>query len=63
MAPVRFLDADAVAALGPAAAVRAVVDALRGGLDPAAAPPRVRVGLDGGEFLLMPSEAAAAAGV
>ena len=59
----RVLDADAVAALGPAAAVRAVVDALRGGLDPAADPPRVRVGLDGGEFLLMPSEAAAAAGV
>jgi ornithine cyclodeaminase/alanine dehydrogenase-like protein (mu-crystallin family) len=60
---VRYLDADAVAALGPAAAVRAVTDALRGGLDPAADPPRVPVGLTHGQFLLMPSETAAAAGV
>jgi ornithine cyclodeaminase len=60
---VRFLDADAVAALGPAAAVRAVIDALRGGLDPAADPPRVPVELTRGQFLLMPSEAPAAAGV
>ncbi|PRY48530.1 ornithine cyclodeaminase [Geodermatophilus tzadiensis] len=59
----RYLDADAVAALGPAAAVRAVTDALRGGLDPAADPPRVPVGLTHGQFLLMPSEAPAAAGV
>ncbi len=59
----RFLDADAVAALGPAAAVRAVIDALRGGLDPAADPPRVPVELTRGQFLLMPSEAPAAAGV
>ncbi|HYJ75570.1 MAG TPA: hypothetical protein VEV65_08215 [Kineosporiaceae bacterium] len=59
----RVLDADAVAALGPAAAVRAITDALRAGLDPAADPRRVRVGLAHGEFLLMPSEAASAAGV
>ena len=59
----RFLDADAVAALGPAAAVRAVSDALRAGLDPATDPPRVPVGLTQGQFLLMPSEASVAAGV
>ncbi|WP_222265983.1 ornithine cyclodeaminase family protein [Modestobacter marinus] len=59
----RFLDADAVAALGPVAAVRAITDALRGGLDPATDPPRTTVGLSQGQFLLMPSETAAAAGV
>jgi ornithine cyclodeaminase/alanine dehydrogenase-like protein (mu-crystallin family) len=59
----RFLDEDAVRALGPAAAVRAITDALRGGLDPAADPPRLPVHLSRGEFLLMPSEAASAAGV
>ena len=59
----RFLDADAVAALGPAAAVRAITDALRGGVDPAADPPRVSVGLTQGQFLLMPSEAPGGAGV
>ncbi len=59
----RFLDADAVAALGPAGAVRAVTDALRGGLDPAADPPRTAVGLSHGQFLLMPSESPAVAGV
>ncbi len=59
----RFLDARAVAALGPAAAVRAITDALCGGLDPAADPPRVPVDLTQGQFLLMPSEAPAAAGV
>ncbi|MGY1666691.1 ornithine cyclodeaminase family protein [Geodermatophilus sp. SYSU D00696] len=59
----RVLDADDVAALGPAAAVRAVTEALRGGLDPAADPARIPVGLARGQFLLMPSEAAGAAGV
>jgi ornithine cyclodeaminase/alanine dehydrogenase-like protein (mu-crystallin family) len=59
----RFLDEAAVRALGPAAAVRAVTDALRAGLDPAADPLRVSVPLSRGEFLLMPSEAASAAGV
>ena len=59
----RFLDADAVAALGPAAAVQAITDALRGGLNPAADPHRVSVGLTEGEFLLMPSETLTDAGV
>jgi ornithine cyclodeaminase/alanine dehydrogenase-like protein (mu-crystallin family) len=60
---VRILDAGAVAALGPAAAVRAITDALRGGLDPAADPLRVSIGLTQGEFLLMASETLAEAGV
>jgi ornithine cyclodeaminase len=58
-----FLDAGAVAALGPAAAVRAITDALRDGLDPASDPPRVPVELINGQFLLMPSEAPTATGV
>ena len=62
-AAVRSLDAAAVAALGPAGAVRAITDALRGGLDPATDPPRSAVGLSHGQFLLMPSEVPAAAGV
>jgi ornithine cyclodeaminase/alanine dehydrogenase-like protein (mu-crystallin family) len=60
---VRFLDADAVAALGPAAAVQAVTDALCGGLDPAVDPARIPVELANGQFLLMPSESLDAAGV
>lgn len=59
----RFYGAEAVAALGPAAAVRAVVDALRGGLDPAGDPARIPVELEGGQVLLMPSQTSAAAGV
>lgn len=59
----RFVDADAVAALGPAAAVRAVTDALRGGLDPAEDPARIPVDLADGQLLLMPSQSASAAGV
>lgn len=59
----RFLDATAVAALGPGPAVRAVTDALRGGLDPTADPARTGVPLASGEFLLMPSETATGAGV
>ena len=59
----RFLDADAVAALGPAAAVHAVTQALLAGLDPSADPLRVSVDLSHGQFLLMPSEARAATGV
>jgi ornithine cyclodeaminase/alanine dehydrogenase-like protein (mu-crystallin family) len=59
----RFLDEDDVRALGPQAAVRAITEALRGGLDPALDPPRVPVRLSHGEFLLMPAEAASAAGV
>jgi ornithine cyclodeaminase/alanine dehydrogenase-like protein (mu-crystallin family) len=60
---VRFLDADAVAAIGPAATIQAITDALRGGLDPAADPARVSVELTNGQFLLMPSETLSAAGV
>ena len=59
----RYLDANAVAALGPAAAVRAIVAALLGGLDPSADPPRVPIALAHGQFLLMPSQTAGAAGV
>lgn len=59
----KFLDAAAVAAFGPAAAVQAITDALRNGLDPTTDPPRTSVALANGEFLLMPSETAAAAGV
>lgn len=59
----RYLEADAVAALGPAGAVRAITDALRGGLDPAAGPARTTVDLAAGHFLLMPSETATGAGV
>ncbi len=59
----RSYDAEAVAAFGPAGAVQAVVAALRGGLDPAADPPRIPVDLAGGQFLLMPSQTSAAAGV
>ena len=59
----RFFDADAVAALGPAAAVEAILEALRGGLDPALDPQRVAVDVTNGQFLLMPSETSAAAGV
>ena len=59
----KFLDADAVGALGPAGAVRAITDALRGGLDPATDPPRAAVGVSHGQLLLMPSEGPTAAGV
>jgi ornithine cyclodeaminase/alanine dehydrogenase-like protein (mu-crystallin family) len=60
---VRILGPEEVAALGPAAAVRAIIDALRGGLDPAADPARSSVPLANGEFLLMPSETSTAAGI
>jgi ornithine cyclodeaminase/alanine dehydrogenase-like protein (mu-crystallin family) len=58
-----FLNGDAVRALGPTGAVRAITDALRDGLDPAADPPRIAVEISRGQFLLMPSEAPTAAGV
>jgi ornithine cyclodeaminase/alanine dehydrogenase-like protein (mu-crystallin family) len=60
---VRFLDADSVAALGPAAAVEAIRTTLQGGFDPATDPARVSVDLANGQLLLMPSESSAAAGV
>lgn len=59
----RLVDADTVAALGPLGAVEAITSALRGGLDPAVDPPRSAVPLAHGQFLLMPSQTAAAAGV
>lgn len=59
----RYLDADAVAALGYAAAIEAVRAALRDGVDPAADPPRTAVDLTAGQFLLMPAQDPAAAGV
>ncbi len=59
----RYLDADAVRSLGPAAAVAAITAALQGGLDPATDPPRVPVGLARGQFLLMASETGGSAGV
>jgi ornithine cyclodeaminase/alanine dehydrogenase-like protein (mu-crystallin family) len=59
-----FLDEPAIRrALPPAAAVAAITAALAGGLDPAAGVPRSRVPLARGEFLLMPAESAAHAGV
>lgn len=59
----RYLDADAVTALGPTAAVQAITGALHSGLDPAADPARIPVDLTNGQFLLMPSESLDAAGV
>jgi ornithine cyclodeaminase len=60
---VKYLDAAAVTALGHRAAVQSVVDALRGGLDPADDIARAPVGLRSGQFLLMPSQTSDAAGI
>ena len=49
----RFIDATGVAALGPVAAVKAIADALRGGLDPATDPARVSVDLTKGPRVLL----------
>lgn len=59
----RFLDADAVTALEPAAAVAAITAALQAGLDPATDPQRLPVEVPGGQLLLMPSHSATTAGV
>ena len=59
----RYFDADAVAALGPARAVEAISSVLRAGLEPATDPARTLVGTSHGQFLLMPSEAPGGAGV
>ena len=54
----RFVDAAEVERrLSPLQALEALEAALLAGLDPEADPPRVAVGLDGGELLLMPSAA------
>jgi ornithine cyclodeaminase/alanine dehydrogenase-like protein (mu-crystallin family) len=59
-----ILDAAAVrAACGPADAVAAITTALRDGLDPAAGVARATVPLRSGQFLLMPAEHGAHAGV
>ncbi len=59
-----ILDATAIAAaLSPRGAVDALEEALRGGLDPEADPPRAAVGAEAGEVLLMPSSAPGAVGV
>lgn len=64
MSDLPFLGASEVlSALAPRRAVQAIVDALQGGLDPAADPPRTATPLHRGEFLVMPSESASAAGV
>jgi len=52
-----------LAALPPERAVRAIVEALRGGLDPANDAPRTATPLRRGEFLMMPSESGSAVGV
>ena len=54
-----FLAAAQVAQrLGTTAAIDALEDALRAGLDPEADPPRSAIALAGGELLVMPSAAA-----
>lgn len=63
MSGLPFLDAAAVAGIGPAAAVDAVLAALRGGLDPAQGTPRSRFGVPAGELLLMPAATADHVGV
>lgn len=61
---VPFVAADAVAeALPPAAAVRAIEDALRGGLDPAKDFDRQIVDTEHGQVLLMPSQSPSSVGV
>jgi ornithine cyclodeaminase/alanine dehydrogenase-like protein (mu-crystallin family) len=58
-----YLDAAAVARLRPRDAVDALLAALRGGLDPAAATPRTFVPLTHGDYILMPAEHLADTGV
>ncbi|MFE1349047.1 ornithine cyclodeaminase family protein, partial [Streptomyces sp. NPDC058757] len=62
--PVPYLDAAAVTRLlAPAAAVEALAEVLREGLDPEACPPRSAVPVPAGELLLMPAAADGWAGV
>ncbi|MDJ0380208.1 ornithine cyclodeaminase family protein [Streptomyces sp. G-G2] len=49
--------------LTPVGAADALADALRGGLDPEACPPRTGLAVPGGELLLMPAASGAYAGV
>lgn len=50
-----YLDADAVLALGPAAAADALEQALRDGLDPSATVPRSFLDVPAGELIVMPA--------
>ena len=62
--PLPFIDAATLTTLlPPAAAVAALEDALRGGLDPEADQPRLFSPLRAGEFLLMPAQSARYAGI
>ena len=62
--PLPFIDAATLTRLlPPAAAVTALEDALRGGLDPEADQPRLFSPLRAGEFLLMPAQSARYAGI
>jgi ornithine cyclodeaminase/alanine dehydrogenase-like protein (mu-crystallin family) len=51
----RMISAEQVSALGFPRAIKALRDALAGGLDPESEPARSRVELGGGEILIMPS--------
>ncbi|MEW5632301.1 ornithine cyclodeaminase family protein, partial [Streptomyces hydrogenans] len=56
--PPPYFDAAAVTRLlAPAAAVEALADVLRAGLDPESCPPRSAVPVPAGELLLMPAAA------
>lgn len=59
----RYVGAEDVLALGYRAAIEAITDALRSDFDPATDPARTAVGTSHGQFLLMPSEVGASAGV
>lgn len=62
--PVPYLDGGAVTrALAPAAAVEALAQVLRDGLDPETCPPRSAVPVPAGELLLMPAAGGGWAGV
>ncbi|MGW6563675.1 ornithine cyclodeaminase family protein [Streptomyces hydrogenans] len=62
--PPPYFDAAAVTRLlSPAAAVEALADVLREGLDPESCPPRSAVPVPAGELLLMPAAAGSWAGV
>jgi len=58
-----FLDSDTVLSLEPTAAVGALRDALRAGLDPSTDPARTAVPVRSGELLAMPSDGPAYTGV
>jgi ornithine cyclodeaminase len=63
MTALPFLDAEAVLALDPPAAMAALRDALAEGLDPSADPPRSMAPVRSGELLVMPSDGPEYAGV